>query len=49
MAHPNEDLVREVFAANRRGDIDALRNQYFADGICLHYPGRSPWPATTTA
>ena len=42
MAHPNEDLVREVFAANRRGDIDALRNQYFADGIRLHYPGRSP-------
>ena len=42
MTHPNEDLVREVFAANRRGDIDALRNQYFADGIRLHYPGRSP-------
>ena len=42
MAHPNEDLVRELFAANGRGDIDALRDQYFADGIRLHYPGRGP-------
>jgi ketosteroid isomerase-like protein len=42
MAHPNEDLVREAFAASGRGDIDALRNRYFADGIPLHYPGRSP-------
>ena len=42
MAHPNEDLVRETFAASGRGDIDALRTQYFADGIRLHFPGRSP-------
>jgi uncharacterized protein len=42
MAHPNEDLVREAFAASGRGDIDALRNQYFADSMRLHYPGRSP-------
>ena len=32
MAHPNEDLVLEAFAAFGRGDIGALRNQYFADG-----------------
>jgi uncharacterized protein len=42
MAHPNEDLVRETFAASARGDIDALRNQYFADDIHWHVPGRSP-------
>ena len=42
MAHPHEDLVREAFAASGRGDIDALRNQYFAADMCLHYPGRSP-------
>ena len=42
MAHPNEDLVRGAFAAFGQGDIDALRNQYFADGIRWHIPGRSP-------
>jgi uncharacterized protein len=42
MAHPNEDLVRETFAASGRGDIAALRNQYFADDIRWHFPGRSP-------
>jgi hypothetical protein len=39
MAHPNEDLVRETFVASGRGDIGALRNQYFADSMRLHYPG----------
>jgi uncharacterized protein len=42
VAHPHEDLVRGAFAASGRGDIGALRDQYFADGIGLHYPGRSP-------
>lgn len=42
MAHPNEDLVREGFAAFGRGDIDALRDQYFAGDIRWHVPGRSP-------
>jgi uncharacterized protein len=42
MAHPNEDLVRETFAASGRGDIDALRDQYFADDMRWHFPGRSP-------
>jgi hypothetical protein len=42
VAHPHEDLVRGAFAASGRGGIGALRDQYFADGIRLHYPGRSP-------
>ncbi len=42
MAHPNGDLVRVTFAATGRGDIDALRNQYWASEMRLHYPGRSP-------
>jgi ketosteroid isomerase-like protein len=42
MAHPNEDVVREAFAAFGRGDIDALRNQYFAEDIRWHIPGRGP-------
>ena len=42
MAHPNEDLVREAFAAFGRGDLDALRHQYFAEGLRYHVPGRSP-------
>jgi uncharacterized protein len=42
MAHPNEDLVRGGFAAFGRGDIDALRDQYFAGDIRWHVPGRSP-------
>ena len=42
MAHPNEDLVRAGFAAFTRGDIDALRAQYFASDIRWHVPGRSP-------
>jgi ketosteroid isomerase-like protein len=41
VAHPNEDLVREGFAALGRGD-NALRKQFFADDIRYHVPGRSP-------
>ena len=41
MAHPNEDLVREGFAAFGRGDMDALRNQFFAKDIHYHVSGRS--------
>lgn len=41
MAHPNEDLVREAFAAFGRGDIEALQRQYLAPDICWHFPGRS--------
>jgi uncharacterized protein len=42
MAHPNEDLVREAFAAFGRGDMDALRKQYWTDDIRYHVSGRSP-------
>ena len=41
MAHPNEVLVREAFAALGRGDIDALGSQYWAEDIRYHLPGRS--------
>jgi ketosteroid isomerase-like protein len=33
MAHANEDLVREGYAAFGRGDIDALQRQFFADDV----------------
>jgi ketosteroid isomerase-like protein len=42
MAHPNEDLVREAFAAFNRGDMDALQKQYWAEDIRWHIPGRGP-------
>ena len=42
MAHPSEDLLREGFAALERGDMDALRNQFFAADVRWHAPGRSP-------
>ena len=41
MAHPSEDLLREGFAALERGDMDALRNQFFAADVRWHAPGRS--------
>ena len=41
MTHPNEDLVREAFAAFGRGDIDALQRQYIAPDVRWHFPGRS--------
>lgn len=43
MAHPNEDLVREGYAAFGRGDLDMLSNRFFADGVRWHFPGRSPF------
>jgi ketosteroid isomerase-like protein len=43
MAHPNEDLLREGYAAFARGDLDALQNQFFAADIRWHYPGQSPF------
>jgi ketosteroid isomerase-like protein len=49
MAHPNEVLLRESFAALGRGDIDTVRSQYWAENIQWHIPGRSPWPLTTKA
>ena len=43
MAHPNEDLLREGYAAFGRGDLDALQNQFFAEDISWHFPGKSPF------
>jgi hypothetical protein len=40
MAHSDEDLVRGAFAAFGRGDLDALRDQYLAEDVRFHYPGR---------
>jgi hypothetical protein len=40
LAHPNEDLVWEGFAAFGRGDMDALRKQFFADDVRWHVSGR---------
>jgi ketosteroid isomerase-like protein len=41
MAHPNEDLVREGFAAFGRGDMDALQKQFFTEDVRYHVAGRS--------
>jgi uncharacterized protein len=41
MAHPNEDLMREGFAAFGRGDMDAVR-KFFAADVRWHAVGRSP-------
>jgi ketosteroid isomerase-like protein len=49
MAHPNEDLVREAYAAFGRGDMDALRDKYFAENVRYHVTGRSPSPGTMRA
>jgi uncharacterized protein len=42
MTHPNEELLREAFAAFQRGDLAALQSKYFAEDIRYHVPGRSP-------
>jgi hypothetical protein len=42
VAHSNADLVRDAIGAFQRGDLDALRHQYFAEDIRYHIPGRSP-------
>jgi uncharacterized protein len=41
MAHPNEILVREGYAAFQTGDLDALQRQW-TDDIRWHTPGRGP-------
>jgi ketosteroid isomerase-like protein len=41
MAHRNEELLRESFAAFQRGDMEALQNTYFAEDIKYHVAGRS--------
>jgi ketosteroid isomerase-like protein len=41
MAHPNEDVIRRMFEAYRRGDEATLR-QVLAEDVVYHLPGRSP-------
>jgi uncharacterized protein len=48
MAHPNEDLVREGYAAFGRGDIEALQNRFLDPDIRWHFPGRSPFSGDYT-
>lgn len=43
MTHPNEDLIRRGIDAYARGDVEALRTQFFAPDIHWHFPGRSPF------
>ncbi len=42
MAHPNEERFRQGYAAFQRGDMDAIRNEYFAPDIVWHAGGRNP-------
>lgn len=42
MAHPNEQLFRAGYAAFQTGDMDALRDRYFAPDIIWHSPGSGP-------
>ncbi len=42
MARPNEDFIREGYAAFGRGDVDALQHRFFAEDVRYHVPGRSP-------
>jgi ketosteroid isomerase-like protein len=41
MAHPNEDLVRESFAAQARGDMDMLEKRW-TDDVRYRIPGHHP-------
>jgi ketosteroid isomerase-like protein len=42
MTQPNEDLVRAASAAFGRGDLGALRDQFFAPDIVWHIAGTGP-------
>ncbi len=42
MTQPNEDLVRAASAAFGRGDMGALRDQFFAENIVWHIAGTGP-------
>ncbi len=42
MTHPNKDLVRAASAAFGRGDLSALRNQFFDENIIWHIAGTGP-------
>jgi uncharacterized protein len=42
MTQPNEDLVRAASAAFGRGDLGALKDQFFAGDIVWHVAGTGP-------
>src|SRR5258708_26292760 len=42
MTQPNEGLVRAASAAFGRGDLGALRDQFFAQNIVWHVAGTGP-------
>jgi ketosteroid isomerase-like protein len=42
VAHPNETRFREGYAAFQRGDIEALRNDYFTEDVVWHSSGKNP-------
>jgi uncharacterized protein len=42
MTHPNEGLVRAASSAFSRGDLGALRDQYFDENIVWHIAGTGP-------
>jgi len=42
VAQPDEDLVRAASAAFGRGDLGALRDQFFAADIVWHIAGTGP-------
>lgn len=46
--HPNEALLRALYDAQGRGDIDAYLGM-LSDAIVFHIPGRSELPGTTSA
>jgi ketosteroid isomerase-like protein len=41
VAHPNEDRIREGYAAFTSGDFDHIRNEFFDPDIQWHVEGRS--------
>jgi len=41
MAHPNEQQLRDGYAAFQRGDLDALRNQFLAEDMVWHAGGNN--------
>jgi len=42
VTQPNEDLVRAASAAFGRGDLSALRDEFFAEDIIWHVAGTGP-------
>src|SRR5207249_7254893 len=41
MGHPNEERLRAGYDAFGRGDIEALRNEYFTEDAIWHSPGNN--------